>query len=103
MEELIELLGLERTREPLSPGKRLREFQRRIQRLKNGDEIEIAGFLMGRRPPHAPADALYYMLSPLSPSELSSLGRETFRTYLVIRTTEKTAISGRANPGATFS
>ncbi|WP_297090313.1 hypothetical protein [Thermococcus sp.] len=100
MEELIELLGLERTREPLSPGKRLREFQIRIQRLKNGEEIEIAGFLLGRRPPHAPADALYYMLSPLSPSELSSLGRETFRTYLVIRATEKTAISGRAKPGS---
>ncbi|WP_258083898.1 hypothetical protein [Thermococcus thermotolerans] len=100
MDELIELLRLERTREPLSPGKRIKEFQMKIQRLKNGDEIEIAGFLLGRKPPHAPADALYYMLSPLSPSELSSLDRNAFRTYLVIRATEGTKVLGRARPGS---
>ncbi|WP_226996550.1 hypothetical protein [Thermococcus sp. 5-4] len=98
--EILELLRLERMREPLSPGRRLREFQMKIQRLKNGDEIEVAGFLLGRKPPNAPADAAYYLLSPLSPSELSSLRRGDFRTYLVIRATERTEFSGRIKPGS---
>lgn len=98
--EILELLRLERIREPLSPGKRLREFQMRLQKFKNGEEVEVAGFLIGRRPPGAPRDALYYILSPLPPSELSSLGKREFRTYLVIRITERTEISGRARPGS---
>ncbi len=62
--EILELLRLERIREPLSPGKRLREFQMRLQKFKNGEEVEVAGFLIGRRPPGAP---------PETPSTTSSL------------------------------
>ncbi|KUH33517.1 hypothetical protein APY94_06020 [Thermococcus celericrescens] len=98
--EILELLRLERAREPLSPGRRLREFQLRIQRLKNGEDVEIAGFLLGRKPPNAPRDAAYYLLSPLSPSELAGLGRDEFRTYLVIQATEGTRVNGDVRPGS---
>ncbi|AFL95725.1 hypothetical protein CL1_1526 [Thermococcus cleftensis] len=98
--EILELLGLERAREPLSPGKRLREFQKRIQSLKNGDEVEVAGFLIGRKPPGAPLDGAYYLLSPIPPSELASLGKSEFRTYLVIRATEMTEMKGEVRPGS---
>lgn len=98
--EILELLRLEKTREPLSPSRRLREFQMEIRRVKNGEDIEIAGFLLARKPPHAPRDAAYYLLSPLSPSELKELGKDEFRTYLVIRATEGTAVKGDVRPGS---
>ncbi|WP_297464623.1 hypothetical protein [Thermococcus sp.] len=100
MEELVELLRLERAREPLSPGKRVREFQQRIQAMKNGEEVEVRGFLIGRRPPNAPRDAAYYLLSPLSPSELAKLSEKEFRTYLVVRATENTEVAGEVKPGS---
>ncbi|ASJ09694.1 hypothetical protein A3L11_10795 [Thermococcus siculi] len=99
-DHILELLRLERTREPLSPGRRVREFQMELQRLKNGEEAEIKGFLLGRKPPNAPRDAAYYLLSPLSPSELARLGKDEFRTYLVIRATENTKIAGEVKPGS---
>ncbi|ASJ07583.1 hypothetical protein [Thermococcus pacificus] len=97
--EILELLSLERTREPLSPGRRVREFQKTIQTLKNGEDVELKGFLLARKPPNAPRDAVYYLLSPLPPSELASLGENDFRTYLVIRATEETLVSGEVKPG----
>ncbi|NJE04978.1 hypothetical protein E3E36_02200 [Thermococcus sp. M36] len=98
--EILELLMLERTREPLSPGKRVREFQRWLQTMKNGENVEAKGFLLARKPPNAPRDAAYYMLSPLSPSELAKLGENEFRTYLIIRATEGTKVSGEVKPGS---
>ena len=102
-EELLELLRLERRRETLSPGRRVREFQRRIQDLRIGEETEILGFLTGRKAPNAPRDALYLFLSPLPPSELASLPREEFRAYAVVRVDEKTSFSGRTTPGSYVS
>jgi len=98
--EILELLRLEKAREPLSPGRRLREFQRRVQALKNGEDVEVTGFLIGRKPPNAPRDGVYLLLSPLSPSELASLGSDEFRTYLAIRVTEGTGITGETRPGS---
>ncbi|NJE43518.1 hypothetical protein [Thermococcus sp. GR6] len=98
--EILELLRLERMREPLSPSRRVREFQMRLQRIKNGEETEVAGFLLARKPPHAPRDAAYYLLSPLSPSELEGLGEDEFRTYLIVRATENTRVSGEVRPGS---
>ncbi|NJE47823.1 hypothetical protein E3E35_10550 [Thermococcus sp. GR7] len=98
--EILELLRLERMREPLSPSRRVREFQTRLQRIKNGEETEVAGFLLARKPPHAPMDAAYYLLSPLSPSELAGLEKDEFRTYLIVRATENTKVSGEVRPGS---
>jgi len=101
--ELLELLRLEGRREPLSPGKRLREFQKKLQGAKIGEEAELRGFMTGRKAPNAPKDALYLLLSPLPPSELAALPREEFRTYAVLRIDEKTSISGRVKPGSYVS
>ncbi|WP_082871967.1 hypothetical protein [Thermococcus piezophilus] len=98
--EILELLRLERMREPLSPSRRVREFQMRLQRIKNGEETEVAGFLLARKPPNAPRDAAYYLLSPLSPSELAGLEKDEFRTYLIVRATENTRVSGEVRPGS---
>ncbi|WP_251949095.1 hypothetical protein [Thermococcus argininiproducens] len=98
--EIMELLRLERIREPLSPSKRVKDFQVTIQRTKNGEEIELAGFLLARKPPYAPNDAAYYLLSPLTPSELASLSKDDFRSYLVIRMTEMTEVRGNVRPGS---
>jgi len=81
----------------LSPGTRMRLFQRRLQTLKNYDEVELSGFLVGRRPPNAPRDALYLLLSPVPPSELRSVD---FRSYAVIRLDEKTVLTGDVRPGS---
>jgi len=98
--EILKLLKLERAREPLTPGKRLREFQAMIQRFKNGEDVEIGGFLTGRKPPYAPRDGLYLLLSPIPPSELRGLRKNEFRTYLVVKATEETTITGEVRPGS---
>ncbi|WP_297474672.1 hypothetical protein [Thermococcus sp.] len=99
-EELLELIRLERKREPLSPGRRLREFQRKLQNTKIGEEAELRGFITGRKAPNAPGDALYLLLSPLPPSELAALPKGEFRTYAVLRIDDKTSFTGRVKPGS---
>ena len=100
VEELLELIRLERKRESLSPGERAREFQSKIQRIKIGDVIELTGFLLMREPPNSPRDAVYYLLSPLSPSELGRLPKDAIRPYIVLRISENSKVSGRLYSGA---
>ena len=98
---ILELLRMEKIREALEPGKRVRGFQMKLQAAKNGDDIEISGFFIGRKPPNAPGDAMYCILSPIPPSELVNLSANDFRTYLVLRITpETTKISGEVKPGS---
>ncbi|NJE85015.1 hypothetical protein E3E23_04115 [Thermococcus sp. CX2] len=98
-EEIMKLLHWAGRREPLNPAKRIKEFQMKIQRAKNGDNLEIGGFLIGRKPPYAPADAAYYLLSPVPPSELAGLPKDAPRAYLVLRLTEKSQVTGDVKPG----
>ncbi|WP_297417122.1 hypothetical protein [Thermococcus sp.] len=99
-EELLELLRMENGKDPLSPGKRLREFQKKLQNLRIGEEAEVKGFMTGRKTPNAPRDALYLFLSPLPPSELASLPRGEFRAYAVVRVDDKTSFVGKVKPGS---
>ena len=99
-EEVMELIRMARGPEPLTPARRAREFQIRIQKVKIGDEIEVSGFLLMREPPNSPKDAIYYLLSPLSPSELKSLPRDELRPYVVLRIDEASKVSGRLYSGA---
>ena len=99
-EELMELLNWVGTRKPLSPARRIKEFQRRLQRTKNGEDTRVIRFLVGRKPHYAPADAVYCLLSPIPPSELITLSENEPRTYLVLRITERTALRGDVRPGS---
>ena len=83
-------------REALDASHRVREFLRRMQRLRTGDEVEVRGFLVLRKPPNAPSDAVYYLLSPLSPSELKESG---IKPYAVLRVTPYTNVSERLRSG----
>ncbi|ALM75242.1 hypothetical protein [Thermococcus barophilus] len=97
MEDYVfKLLRFAGRREKLTPAKRVRDFQSKIQNLKNGEPVEVQGFLLLRQPPYAPKDALYYILSPLSPSELKKAG---LRAYLVLRITEKSKVNARFRSG----
>ncbi|ASJ02577.1 hypothetical protein A3L09_04540 [Thermococcus profundus] len=96
--ELAELLREER--EALTPQKRVRDFQERIQRIPNGEEVEVSGFLLLRKPPNAPKDAAYYLLSPLSPGELRELPANSPRSYVAVRIDEKTVLSGKFLSGS---
>lgn len=100
MEELAELIRTFRGPEPLNPAKRARDFQASIQRARTGDYLEVYGFLLMREPPGSPKDAVYYLLSPLSPSELEKLPPESPRPYLVLRIDEKTSLSGELSSGS---
>ncbi|WP_029550970.1 hypothetical protein [Thermococcus zilligii] len=91
-QELLTLLREEK--EPLTPERKVREFQESIQRAANGDETTISGFLILRKPPNAPNDAAYYLLSPISPSELSSTPPGSLRAYVALRIDEKSLIAG---------
>ncbi len=93
---MFKLLRFAGRREKLTPAKRVRDFQSKIQSSKNGELVEVQGFLLLRQPPYAPKDALYYILSPLSPSELKKAG---LRAYLVLRITEKSNISAKFKSG----
>ncbi|AIU68850.1 hypothetical protein TEU_00040 [Thermococcus eurythermalis] len=95
MEALLELLR-EEMRRPLTPEVRVRDFLKEIRR-KNGEEIEVEGFLLLRQPPNAPRDAVYYLLSPLSPEEAR---KTTLRAYLVLWITEASSIGGSLYSGA---
>ncbi|WP_461863645.1 hypothetical protein [Thermococcus sp.] len=95
--DIIRLLMEVRGREPLTPGKRVRDFQSRLQKIKNGEEAEFEGFLLLRKPPYAPDDALYYILSPLQPSDLQ---KASLHAFLVLRITENSRISGGIKSGA---
>ncbi|AIF69954.1 hypothetical protein PAP_07825 [Palaeococcus pacificus DY20341] len=90
--DVFSLLQALRGPQPLTPHQRVKDFQRTLQTHKIGDEIEISGFLLLREPPHPPKDALYYFLSPLSPSELQSLKRDEFRSFAVLKITDKASI-----------
>ncbi len=80
----------------ISPSKRARDFQRVIQSYKNGEPIEVEGFLILRPPPNVPKDGVYYLLSPLSPSELS---KSDIRPYVAIKITEKSRINAELKSG----
>jgi len=99
-EEVLELIRLARGPEPLTPARRAREFQMGVQKARIGDKIELSGFLLMREPPNSPKDAIYYLLSPLSPSELKSLPRDELRPYVVLRIGEASKVSGRLYSGA---
>lgn len=92
--DVFSLLASLREPEPLTPEKRARDFQSLLQSARPGDEIEIRGFLLMREPPNSPRDALYYLLSPLSPSELE---KSRFRTFAVLKITERTKVSKDAD------
>jgi len=95
MEELLALIR-EELKEPLTPEVRVRDFLREIQG-KNGEEVEVEGFLLLRQPPNAPKDAVYYLLSPLSPEEIR---KSRLRAYLVLRIDEASSIGGSVCSGA---
>ncbi|MCA6214313.1 hypothetical protein GBV73_05440 [Thermococcus sp. 101 C5] len=80
----------------ISPSKRARDFQRVIQSYKNGELIEVEGFLILRVPPNVPKDGVYYLLSPLSPSELS---KSDIKPYVAIKVTEKSEINAELKSG----
>ncbi len=69
---------------------------KQVQRLRIGEAVELHGFLIMRKPPHAPKDALYCLLSPLSPSDLK---KAHIRPYVILRLTEISEISGRIESG----
>ena len=97
MEDYVfKLLRFAGRREKLTPAKRVRDFQSKIQGLRNGEPVEVQGFLLLRQPPYAPKDALYYILSPLSPYELK---KAELRTYLVLKITEKSPIKAKFKSG----
>lgn len=93
---MFKLLRFAGRREKLTPAKRVRDFQSKIQNSKNGEPVEVQGFLLLRQPPYAPKDALYYILSPLSPSELKKAG---LRAYLILRITENSKVNARFRSG----
>ncbi len=97
--ELMDLVRWER-KPPLTPELRVREFQDSLQRAKNGDEVSLWGFVILRKPPWAPKDAAYYLLSPLSPGELRKLKVNSPRPYVVLRIDERTAIGGSLSSGS---
>ena len=99
-EGVLELIRLARGPEPLTPAKRAREFQMMVQRARIGDEVELSGFLLMREPPNSPKDGLYYLLSPLSPSELKSLPRDELRPYVVLKIEDASKVSGRLYSGS---
>ncbi|WP_457742707.1 hypothetical protein [Thermococcus sp.] len=96
MEELMEILRSGRHREALTPEKRIRDFLMEIQRKPNGEEVEVRGFVLLRKPPNSPDDALYYLLSPIAPSEIRKARK--VMAYLVLRIDESTKIE-RLHPG----
>ncbi|WP_456453617.1 hypothetical protein [Thermococcus sp.] len=96
-EEILKLLTALRGRTPLTPEKRVRDFQLKVQRIKNGEPAELEGFLLLRKPPHAPDDAVYYILSPLQPSDLQ---KASTTSYLILRITENSRISGSVRSGS---
>ena len=98
-EELMKLLRTVRGPEPLTPARRVRDFQIRLQAVKPGEPMEVRGFLLLRKPPYSPEDAAYYLLSPLSPSELKSLPKSAPRPYLVLRITEGSRVRGKLHSG----
>jgi hypothetical protein len=96
MEELVNLLRLER-KPALTPEKRVKDFIKVIQRTKNGEEIRVRGFIILRKPPNAPRDGIYYLLSPIAPSELRKYRGP--RSYLVLEISETTRLDGKIQPG----
>ncbi len=83
-------------RHPLNPSLRARDFIRKVQSTRIGDYAELTGFLIMRKPPMAPQDAIYYLLSPLSPSDF---GRSDIKPYVVLRIDQNTKIKGRIRSG----
>ncbi|EEB74277.1 hypothetical protein [Thermococcus sp. AM4] len=86
--------------EPLTPEKRARDFIAELQGTPNGEEITVRGFLLLRKPPNAPKDAAYYLLSALSPSELRKLPSSAPRPYIVVRIGPETSIGGKFLSGS---
>ncbi|RLF89033.1 hypothetical protein DRN43_04585 [Thermococci archaeon] len=94
--ELFSLIKALKKPEPLKPSTRAREFQLTLQKHHLGDEIEVEGFLLLRQPAYAPKDAVYYMLSPLSPSDIRI--KDGFTSFAVLKITDKS----RLNPALSF-
>ena len=89
-EELMEIMSFVKVPKPLSPDERARKFQLEVQKLRNGEEVELEGFFIARKPPYAPDDAAYYLLSPLPPGELRVWRKP--KPYVVLRVTEKSRL-----------
>jgi hypothetical protein len=98
--ELFGLLQVGERKEPLTPERRAKEFLLELQRIKNGDEVLITGFIILRMPPNAPRDAVYYIVSALPPGELGRLSKSSPRPYAIIRIDEETRIEGRLRSGS---
>ena len=96
MEEILDLIASEK-RLPLTPEKRVRDFLETLQRIKNGECLRIRGFLILRKPPNAPRKGLYYLLSPIAPSEMKRY--RGVRVYLVVKIDENTKIEARIHSG----
>ncbi|MBP1910930.1 hypothetical protein [Thermococcus stetteri] len=96
MEELMELLNLER-KPALTPERRVKDFLEDIQRTRNGEEARVRGFLILRKPPNAPREGIYYILSPVAPSEMKNYCGP--RAYLVIEINETTRIDAKIQSG----
>jgi hypothetical protein len=82
--------AIAKRKESLDPDERARRFQLEIQRLRNGEEAELEGFFIARKPPYAPGDAAYYLLSPLPPGELRIWRKP--KPYVVLRITESSRV-----------
>jgi len=97
----LELIRISRPiGEPLTPERRAKDFITELQRRHNGEEVTIRGFLILRKPPNAPRDAAYYLLSALSPSDLKSLPSRAPRPYVVVRIGPETRISEKLLSGS---
>jgi len=99
MSDYLELMGLLRkpSDRALTPEGRARDFLMELRDLRISEETELRGFLLMRRPPNAPDDGVYYILSGLPPSELNST---RLKPYLIVKITEKTRLKGRIHSGA---
>ena len=99
MSDYLELLSLLRkpSDRALTSERRARDFLMMLRELRTGEEAELHGFILLRRPPNAPDNGVYYVLSGLPPSELKST---RLKPYLVVKITEKTRLEGRIRSGA---
>lgn len=94
---IFTLLQELREKEPLTPDERAKKFLKKLQSYKIGDFIELDGFLLLSKPPNPPAHGVYYLLSPLSPSEIKA---STIKTYVILKFKETTKIIGKLESGS---
>lgn len=94
---IFTLLHELRGKEPLAPDERVKKFLKKLQSHKIGDFIELDGFLLLSKPPNPPIHGVYYLLTPLSPSEIKA---STMKTYVALKFKETTELAGKLESGS---